>query len=242
MNKSLNNSPRTIIALDFETEEELFDLLDQFQEPVYVKVGMELFYGNGPAVISKIKAKGHQIFVDLKLHDIPHTVKQGMKKLAKLNVDMVNVHCGGGVEMMKAALQGLEEGSEYGKRPICIGVTQLTSTSQEIMNDELLIPGRVAEIALQYARLAQESGLDGVVCSVHESRRIHEVCGAEFLTVTPGIRLSGNSADDQKRIATPEEAVKEQCDYIVVGRSITTSPNPVETYKQIEKVMEESHA
>lgn len=242
MNKSLNTDPRTIIALDFETEAELFDLLDQFQERVYVKVGMELFYGNGPDVISKIKEKGHQIFVDLKLHDIPHTVKQGMKKLAKLNVDMVNVHCGGGVEMMKAALQGLEEGSESDDRPICIGVTQLTSTSQEIMNDELLIPGRVDEVALQYAKLAQEAGLDGVVCSVHESHRIHEVCGTEFLTVTPGIRLSGDSADDQKRIATPEEAVQEQCDYIVVGRSITTSDNPVDTYKQIEKIMEESHA
>ena len=220
---------RTIVALDFSKKEDVMNFLDQFKEPIYVKVGMELTYAFGFEMIREIKARGHKIFLDLKLHDIPNTVKNGMKNLAKLDVDIVNLHASA---MMKAAMEGLEEGAVNGKRPLCIAVTQLTSTSQETMNEELLIPGDVKDVVISYAKLAKESGLDGVVCSVHEARAIHEACGNEFLTVTPGIRLASDSKDDQKRVATPSFAKEEGCDYIVVGRSIT------KTYQEIESIME----
>lgn len=229
---------RTIVALDFSRKEDVMNFLDKFEEPIYVKVGMELTYAFGFEMIREIKSRGHKIFLDLKLHDIPNTVKNGMKNLAKLDVDIVNLHAAGGSAMMKAAMEGLAEGAINGKRPLCIAVTQLTSTSQEAMNEELLIPGEVKDVVISYAKLAKESGLDGVVCSVHEARGIHEACGADFLTVTPGIRLSDDSKDDQKRVATPAFAKEEGCDYIVVGRSITKSADPLATYHEIEQTME----
>lgn len=227
---------RTIIALDFSTREQVIDFLKQFDEPVYVKIGMELTYACGLDIIREVKAMGHKIFLDLKLHDIPNTVKGGMKNLAALGVDIVNCHCAGGIEMMKAAKQGLIEGTPEGKEvPKLIGVTILTSTSQEAMNQELGIPGAVLDTVVHYAKNAKEAGLDGVVCSVHEARAIHEACGNDFMTVTPGIRLAGNSVDDQKRVATPTLARQQGCDMIVVGRSITKAENPAETYSLIEK-------
>ena len=227
----------TIVALDFSTYEETIEFLKQFHQPIYVKIGMELTYACGLDIVREIKEMGHKIFLDLKLHDIPNTVKGGMKNLAKLGVDIVNVHCAGGIEMMKAAIEGLELGSEGGQRPLCIGVTQLTSTTKEAMNDELLIPGEVIDCVLHYASNAKKAGLDGVVCSVHEAKQIHEVCGEDFLTVTPGIRLTDDSHDDQKRVATPAYAKQMGADYIVVGRSITRSEDPKATYSQIEEIM-----
>lgn len=229
---------KTIVALDFSRKEDVMNFLDKFKEPVYVKVGMELTYAFGFEMIHEIKKRGHKIFLDLKLHDIPNTVKNGMKNLAKLDVDIVNLHAAGGSAMMKAAIEGLKEGAVNGKRPLCIAVTQLTSTSNEAMNEELLIPGDVKDVVISYAKLAKESGLDGVVCSVHEAKAIHEACGSDFLTVTPGIRLADDSKDDQKRVATPAFAKEQGCDYIVVGRSITKSADPVATYHEIEKTME----
>lgn len=228
---------KTIVALDFSTREEVMDFLKGFNEPIYVKIGMELTYACGLDIVKDVRALGHHIFLDLKLHDIPNTVKGGMKNLAKLDVDIVNLHCAGGVAMMKAAVEGLNEGAINGKRPLCIGVTQLTSTSKEAMNDELGIPGEVLDCVIKYAKNAKEAGLDGVVCSVHEAKAIHEACGNDFLTVTPGIRLSDDSKDDQKRVATPAFAKEEGCDHIVVGRSITKSENPQQTYLDIEAMM-----
>ncbi len=229
---------RTIVALDFSSVEEVRDFLGKFSEPIYVKVGMELTYAYGLEIVKEIKKMGHKIFLDLKLHDIPNTVKNGMKNLAKLDVDIVNLHCAGGSAMMKAAIEGLNEGAKDGKRPLCIGVTQLTSTSQETMEKELLIEKDLKDVVISYAKLAKESGLDGVVCSVLEAKAIHEACGADFLTVTPGIRLASDSKDDQKRVATPAFAKEEGCDYIVVGRSITKSADPLATYTEIENTME----
>ena len=227
---------RTIIALDFSSREEVISFLKQFDEPVYVKIGMELTYACGLDIVKEVKEMGHKIFLDLKLHDIPNTVKGGMKNLAALGVDIVNCHCGGGIAMMKAAKEGLIAGTPEGKEvPKLIGVTILTSTSREIMNNELGIEGEVLDTVVHYAKNAKEAGLDGVVCSVLEARAIHEACGDDFLTVTPGIRLAGNSVDDQKRVATPEFANEQGCDMIVVGRSITKAENPVETYRMIEK-------
>ncbi|MDD6259412.1 MAG: orotidine-5'-phosphate decarboxylase [Erysipelotrichaceae bacterium] len=229
---------RTIIALDFSSREEVLSFLDQFEEPVYVKIGMELTYACGLDIIKEVKARGHKIFLDLKLHDIPNTVKGGMKNLAKLGVDIINCHCAGGIEMMKAAKEGILEGTPEGKEPAkLIGVTVLTSTSKEVMNEELGIPGEVIHTVVRYAQNAKNAGLDGVVCSVHEAKAIHEACGNDFLTVTPGIRLAGNSADDQKRVSTPAYAKEQGCDMIVVGRSITKSDDPIETYKAIEETM-----
>lgn len=228
---------KTIVALDFSTREEVMEFLKGFNEPIYVKIGMELTYACGLDIVKEVRALGHHIFLDLKLHDIPNTVKGGMKNLAKLDVDIVNLHCAGGVAMMKAAVEGLEAGAVNGKRPLCIGVTQLTSTSKEAMNDELGIPGEVLDCVIKYAKNAKEAGLDGVVCSVHEARAIHEACGDDFLTVTPGIRLTDDSKDDQKRVATPAFAKEEGCDHIVVGRSITKSANPQQTYLDIEAMM-----
>lgn len=229
---------KTIVALDFSKKEDVMNFLDNFTQPIYVKVGMELTYAFGFEMIKEIKQRGHKIFLDLKLHDIPNTVKNGMKNLARLDVDIVNLHAAGGSAMMKAAMEGLQEGAVNGKRPLCIAVTQLTSTSQEAMNQELLVAGNVKDVVVSYAKLAKESGLDGVVCSVHEARGIHEACGSDFLTVTPGIRLASDAKDDQKRVATPDYAKEEGCDYIVVGRSITKSAQPFVTYTEIETIME----
>lgn len=228
---------KTIVALDFSTKEETLDFLKQFPEPIFVKIGMELTYAYGLEIVKEIQKKGHQIFLDLKLHDIPNTVKAGMKNLAQLGVKIVTLQCAGGVEMMKAAMEGLIEGSRGKKPPLCIGVTQLTSTSKEVMNQELGIEGEVIDCVKAYAKNAKKAGLDGVVCSVHEARAVHEVCGTSFLTVTPGIRLLNDNQDDQKRVATPEVAKKEGCDYIVVGRSITQSNDPKTTYTLIEEMM-----
>ena len=228
---------RTIVALDFSSKEEVMNFLAKFDEPVYVKIGMELTYACGLDIVKEVKAAGHKVFLDLKLHDIPNTDKGGMKNLARLGVDIVNCHCGG-IEMMKAAKQGILEGTPEGQQPAkLIGVTVLTSTSQEAMNEELGIPGEVIDTVVHYAKNAKEAGLDGVVCSVHEAKAIHEACGDDFLTVTPGIRLANNSVDDQKRVATPEYAKQQGCDMIVVGRSITKAENPYETYQAIEEAM-----
>ena len=229
---------RTIVALDFSSKEEVLNFRAKFDEPVYVKIGMELTYACGLDMVKEVKAAGHKVFLDLKLHDIPNTVKGGMKNLARLGVDIVNCHCAGGIEMMKAAKQGIIEGTPEGQEPAkLIGVTVLTSTSQEAMNEELGIPGEVIDTVVHYAKNAKEAGLDGVVCSVHEAKAIHEACGDDFMTVTPGIRLANNSVDDQKRVATPEYAKQQGCDMIVVGRSITKAENPYETYRMIEEAM-----
>ena len=229
---------RTIVALDFSSKEEVLNFLAKFDEPVYVKIGMELTYACGLDMVKEVKAAGHKVFLDLKLHDIPNTVKGGMKNLARLGVDIVNCHCAGGIEMMKAAKQGIIEGTPEGQEPAkLIGVTVLTSTSQEAMNEELGIPGEVIDTVVHYAKNAKEAGLDGVVCSVHEAKAIHEACGDDFMTVTPGIRLANNSVDDQMRVATPEYAKQQGCDMIVVGRSITKAENPYETYRMIEEAM-----
>ena len=223
-----------IIALDFKDMETSLKFLDQFNESLYVKVGMELFYGSGLEIIKEIKKRGHKIFLDLKLHDIPNTVKKAMTNLAKLGVDLINLHAAGGSIMMKAAMEGLIEGSN-GQRPLLIAVTQLTSTSKEMMNNEQLIPGEVIDSVVNYAKVAKESGLDGIVCSPLEVKLVKEVCGKEFLTVTPGIRLASNNKDDQVRITTPSMAREIGSDFIVVGRPITQAENPVEAYNQIAK-------
>ncbi len=228
---------KTIIALDFSSEREVFNFLDRFKKPVFVKVGMELLYSCGFSIISDIKARGHQIFLDLKLHDIPNTVGAAMKNLASLNVDMVNVHAAGGIDMMRAALSGLEEGKVGDKRPLLIAVTMLTSTSQDMMNKELIINGSVEDAVIYYAKNAYEAGLDGVVCSVNEANLVHKEVSKEFLTVTPGIRLQDDNPDDQKRVATPSIARHNGSDFIVVGRSITRSPNPERVYSHIEEIM-----
>lgn len=225
---------KVIIALDFDSKTEVLNFLDQFHEQqVYVKIGMELFYGQGLDIVQEIKRRGHTIFLDLKLHDIPNTVKHGMKQLAELGVDMVNVHAAGGIEMMKAAMEGLKEGSKDGKRPICIAVTQLTSIDQTILEKELWINKPLEEVVLHYAKNAKEAGLDGIVCSPLESKIIHKGLGEEFLTVTPGIRLPEDSKGDQKRVTTPAMAKELTSSYIVVGRTITKSTDPKQTYLKV---------
>ena len=229
----MNNS-RICVALDFQTRDEVETFLDQFEnEKLYVKVGMELFYGEGIEMIKSIKEKGHKIFLDLKLHDIPNTVKSAMKQLAKLDVDMVNVHASGSIAMMKAAVEGLKEGAIDGKRPLCIAVTCLTSLDQEILDNELLIHEELANVVLKWAQNAKEAGMDGVVCSPLESKIIHDELGNEFLTVTPGIRLASDNVNDQKRVTTPAMAKELTSSYIVVGRTITRAKNPVETYQEV---------
>lgn len=228
---------KTIIALDFSSRQEVLDFLSQFDQPVTVKIGMELTYAEGLDMVREVKAMGHDVFLDLKLHDIPNTVKGGMKNLAALGADIVNCHAAGGIEMMKAAKEGIELGAGEGKKPLVIAVTQLTSTSKEAMNEQQGIPGEVIDSVIRYAKAAKEAGLDGVVCSVHEAKAIKEACGEDFLTVTPGIRLATNSKDDQKRVATPEFAREQGCDYIVVGRSITKAADPKATFEAIEAVM-----
>ena len=228
---------KTIVALDFSSKQEVMDFLKAFDEPITVKIGMELTYAEGLDMVREVKALGHDIFLDLKLHDIPNTVKGGMKNLPSLGADIVNVHAAGGIDMMKAGKEGLEQGAKDGKRPLIIAVTQLTSTSKEAMNEQQGIPGEVIDSVVRYAKAAKEAGLDGVVCSVHEAKAIKEACGPDFLTVAPGIRLASNSVDDQKRVATPEFAKEQGCDYIVVGRSITKADNPKAVFDQIEAVM-----
>jgi orotidine-5'-phosphate decarboxylase len=220
-----------IIALDFPNAEETYAFLDKFtgRKP-FVKIGMELFYAEGPEIVKKIKARGHKIFLDLKLHDIPNTVKGGMQSLRDLGVDMTNVHAAGGVKMMQAAVEGLTR--EDGSRPLLIAVTQLTSTSQETMTNELLIDHPIEDVVVQYAKNAKTAGLDGVVCSPLEAGKIHTEVGAGFLTVTPGIRFAGDAKGDQSRVTTPEKAREIGSDYIVVGRSITKAVDPVAAYER----------
>ena len=225
---------RLIVALDFHTLEDVKTLVEELGDSVsYYKVGMELFYSAGPQVITYLKEKNKNIFLDLKLHDIPNTVKSAMKQLAKLDVDMVNVHASGSVAMMKAAIQGLEEGKKGDKRPLCIAVTCLTSLDQEVLDNELLIHEDLQDVVLKWAENAKEAGLDGVVCSPLESKVIHDNLGEDFLTVTPGIRLASDSVNDQKRVTTPAMAKELTSSYIVVGRTITRATNPVETYKEV---------
>ncbi|MGV3487796.1 MAG: orotidine-5'-phosphate decarboxylase [Tuberibacillus sp.] len=233
-----------IIALDVASRSELEQIL---QKPLsdmkpFIKIGMELFYQEGPEIVKELKEEGYDIFLDIKLHDIPTTVKKAMRGLAKLGVDMVNVHAAGGAKMMAEALTGLEEGTPSGKkRPLCIAVTQLTSTDQEMLEKELLIDLPLEKVVESYARLAYRSGLDGVVCSPWEASVAKHVTSQEFLTVTPGIRLAGNDAHDQKRVATPAKARELGSDYIVVGRSITNAKSPVLAYQQILNEWSHSH-
>jgi orotidine-5'-phosphate decarboxylase len=223
-----------IIACDFNGKEQLFNFLDNFkEEKLYLKVGMELFYAGGNEIVKEIKKRGHKIFLDLKLHDIPNTVKKAMAVLSSLDVDMVNLHAGGGSVMMKYALEGLTRAD--GTRPLLIAVTQLTSTNQELMTEELLIDKPLDEVVMSYALNTKKAGLDGVVCSPLEAGKVHNVCGKEFLTITPGIRLAGDSVGDQKRVTTPAMARELGSDYIVVGRSITGAENPVEAYRKCVK-------
>jgi orotidine-5'-phosphate decarboxylase len=223
-----------IIALDFANGHEVVDFLKPFSgRQLFVKVGMELYYQEGPQIIHMLKESGHRIFLDLKLHDIPNTVKSAMKGLAKLNCDLVNVHAAGGLEMMESALEGLEAGTPAGKhRPACIAVTQLTSTSEAQMKKEQLITVTLDESVLHYATLAKTAGLDGVVCSAWEAGSIREKLGCDFYTVTPGIRMESDAAADQKRVATPEFARNAGVTSIVVGRSITRSADPLKSYHQ----------
>ena len=222
------------IALDFKNKVEVKEFLEKFKdEKLYVKVGMELFYGEGIEMVKMIKEMGHNIFLDLKLHDIPNTVKSAMKQLAKLDVDMVNVHASGGKAMMKAAIEGLEEGKIGNERPKCIAVTCLTSLDQEVLNNELLIEKPLEEVVLKWANNAKEAGLDGVVCSPLESKIIHDNLGVDFLTVTPVIRLASDIVNDQKRVTTPAMARELTSSYIVVGRTITGSDDPYATYKKV---------
>ena len=220
-----------IIALDFPSGKETLEFLDKFESvKPFVKIGMELFYAEGANIVREIKKRGHKIFLDLKLHDIPNTVKRAMSVLSSLDVDMVNVHAGGGSEMMKGAIQGLTRAD--GTRPLLIAVTMLTSTSQELMEKDLLIEKPIDEVVMSYAKTSKESGLDGIVCSPLESGKVHSVCGEEFLTVTPGVRLLGDAVGDQKRVTTPLKARELGSNYIVVGRSITGASDPVKAYEQ----------
>ena len=220
-----------IIACDFNSQAEVMDFLDMFpEEKPYVKIGMELFYSSGPEIVQKIKERGHKIFLDLKLCDIPNTVKKSMSVLSKLNVDMCNLHAFGGSKMMQGAIEGLTRPD--GSRPLLIAVTQLTSTSEELMQNELKINMPLKEVVLSYAENAKNSGLDGVVCSPLEAQAVHERCGSSFLTVTPGIRFAGGDVGDQVRITTPEQAAKIGSDYIVVGRPITAAEDPLASYRR----------
>ena len=220
---------KPIIALDFSSKQQVEEFLSKFDEPLFVKVGMELFYQEGPELVRSIKAMGHQVFLDLKLHDIPNTVEAAMRGLAKLGVDLTNVHAAGGFEMMQAAKRGLE-----GNDTKLIAVTQLTSTDESQMHEDQLIYVSLEESVLHYAKQAKRAGLDGVVCSVLEASGISQACGEEFLKVTPGIRLSDGAADDQKRVATPRKAREQGSTHIVVGRAITKAEDPAASYRQIK--------
>ena len=220
-----------IIACDFPSAEETFAFLDRFQEEKpFVKIGMELFYGAGPEIVKEIKARGHKIFLDLKLHDIPNTVKRAMAVLSKLDVDLCNLHAAGGLDMMRGAIEGLTRPD--GTRPLLIAVTQLTSIDQTRLTGELLIDRPLPEVVTQYAKNAKAAGLDGVVCSPLEAGTVHEACGAGFLTVTPGVRFSDGATGDQQRVTTPAKARELGSDFIVVGRPITAAQDPVAAYRR----------
>lgn len=223
-----------IVACDFSSKQEVIDFLSKFDgEKLFVKIGMELFYAEGPEIVRQIKKMGHKIFLDLKLHDIPNTVMKAMKVLSNLEIDMCNVHASGTISMMEAAIKGLTR--EDGSRPLLIAVTQLTSTSEERMREEILIDRPIDEVVMQYAKNAKISGLDGVVCSPIEAGKVHNICGEGFLTVTPGVRFADSEVGDQVRVTTPAKAKELGSDYIVVGRPITSSDNPVEAYRRCVK-------
>ena len=220
-----------IVACDFASAEQVFTFLDKFtgRKP-FVKIGMELFYAEGPSIVKEIKKRGHKIFLDLKLHDIPNTVKKSMSVLSNLDVDMTNLHAGGTISMMQAGLEGLTRPD--GTRPLLIAVTQLTSTDQERMENDLLIKEPIDKVVMHYAHNAKVAGLDGVVCSPLEAGKVHEICGKDFVTVTPGVRFADGDVGDQKRVMTPAEAKKIGSDYIVVGRPITAAEDPVAAYNR----------
>ena len=225
-----------IVACDFSSAEETFAFLDKFEaedRKPFVKIGMELYYAEGPSIVRGIKQRGHKIFLDLKLHDIPNTVKKSMKVLSNLDVDITNLHAGGTKAMMKAALEGLTRAD--GTRPLLIAVTQLTSTDQEAMENDLLIHEPIDKVVMHYAKCAEESGLDGVVCSPLEAGKVHEYCGSDFLTITPGVRFADGDIGDQKRVMTPAAAKEIGSDYIVVGRPITQADDPVAAYRRCVK-------
>ncbi len=220
-----------IVACDFASAEQTFAFLDQFKgKKPFVKIGMELFYAEGPQIVRDMKARGHRIFLDLKLHDIPNTVKKAMRVLSALDVDMVNLHAAGTITMMEAAIEGLTRAD--GSRPMLIAVTQLTSTDQRQLNSELLVEGQMPEVVMHYAQNAKAAGLDGVVCSPMEAQAVHAACGREFVTVTPGVRFADGEVGDQKRVMMPEQAKKIGSDYIVVGRPITAASDPVAAYER----------
>jgi orotidine-5'-phosphate decarboxylase len=220
-----------IIACDFSSAEKTFEFLDKFQgRKPFVKIGMELYYAEGPSIVKEIKARGHKIFLDLKLHDIPTTVKKAMSVLSNLDVDMTNLHAAGTKRMMEAAIEGLTRAD--GTRPMLIAVTQLTSTDQESMENDLLIKEPIDKVVMHYAHNAMEAGLDGVVCSPLEAGKVHGLCGDGFVTVTPGVRFADGDVGDQKRVMTPAEAKKIGSDYIVVGRPITAAEDPVAAYER----------
>ena len=223
-----------IIACDFADKETALNFLDKFEgRKPFVKIGMELFYAEGPQIVREIKARGHKIFLDLKLHDIPNTVKKSMAVLSRRDVDMCNLHAAGTSRMMEAALEGLTRPD--GTRPLLIAVTQLTSTDQEAMERDLLIKEPIDKVVMHYAETAKNAGLDGVVCSPLEAQKVHDICGEKFLTVTPGVRFADGDIGDQKRVMTPEQAKKIGSDYIVVGRPITAAPDPVAAYERCIK-------
>lgn len=223
-----------IVACDFSSKAEVLAFLDKFtEEKPFVKIGMELFYAEGPEIVREIKKRGHKIFLDLKLHDIPNTVKKSMAVLSRLDVDMCNLHAAGTSAMMEAAIEGLTR--DDGTRPLLIAVTQLTSTSQERMTDEILIDKPIDEVVLSYAKTAKDAGLDGVVCSPLEAGKVHSHCGADFLTVTPGVRFADGDIGDQVRVTTPARAREIGSDYIVVGRPITAADDPVAAYRRCVK-------
>lgn len=227
-------SKDVIIACDFKGKDEVFAFLDKFtDEKPYLKIGMELFYAEGPEIVREIKRRGHKIFLDLKLHDIPNTVKKSMAVLSRLDVDMCNLHASGTKAMMEAALEGLTRPD--GTRPLLIGVTQLTSTSEERMREDLLIDRPLDEVVMHYAKNVKDSGLDGVVCSPLEAGKVKAVCGKDFLTVTPGVRFADGDVGDQVRVTTPEKARALGSDYIVVGRPITQAEDPVAAYRKCIK-------
>lgn len=220
-----------IVACDFSSAKETFEFLDKFEgKKPFVKIGMELFYAEGPEIVRQIKAGGHKIFLDLKLHDIPNTVKKAMRVLSKLDVDMCNLHAAGAAPMMEAALEGLTR--DDGSRPILIAVTQLTSTDQQTMERDLLIKEPIDRVVMHYAKTAADAGLDGVVCSPLEAQKVHDAYGKGFLTVTPGVRFADGDMGDQKRVMTPAQAKEIGSDYIVVGRPITAADDPVAAYEK----------
>ena len=223
-----------IVACDFSSAEATFAFLDKFtgRKP-FVKIGMELYYAEGPSIVREIKARGHKIFLDLKLHDIPNTVKKAMAVLSNLDVDITNLHAAGTTAMMRSALEGLTRPD--GTRPLLIAVTQLTSTDQEAMERDLLTKEPIDKVVMHYAETAKNAGLDGVVCSPLEAQKVHDICGERFLTVTPGARFADGDIGDQKRVMTPEQAKKIGSDYIVVGRPITAAPDPVAAYERCIK-------